>query len=272
MAPLSFGHYYGRTVASVRTDFFAFDQQSGRPAAGVPRHTHEDPHFCLVLQGAYDTRTRNLAGGCPPLTLLYHPAGTTHDDQFLDPRGTALMVSTRRLTWERLDPPTLGLDSIAFDEAELGFPGLRMYRELLLADSASPLTLEALALEMIGAAARRREPMERRRPRWLGRALELIRAHARDPVKVADIAAGVGVHPVSLARGFRRHLGVSPGDVLRRARLRYAIDRLLVTADGIADIAADAGFCDQADLTKALRREVGTTPAALRRHHRERAS
>ena len=269
MPRLAFGEFFGRTATSMAAPDVAVRAIVGSPPGGVPRHTHEEPHFCLVLDGAYRTQAKNLSGRCPPLTLLYHPAETTHEDAFDGAAGTAVVVSLHRRILEQPGAPRLGEASTAFADSELGFPGLRMHEELLAPDSASGLTLEALALEMIGAAARRPEVLDRRAPSWLSEVGELIRARAHEPAKVADLAAAVGVHPVHLARSFRRHLGVSPGDVLRRARVGRAVELIRSSEQRIADVAADCGFCDQADLTKAFRREIGTTPAAMRRAHRD---
>lgn len=267
---LAFGEFYGPRSAAVSTTHLSVLEILGRPPGGVPRHTHEEPHFCLIVDSAYRTETKNLSGRCPALTLLYHPAGTTHEDTFDGTAGTAVLISMHRQALETMDLPRLADRSVAFDDAELGFPGLRMHQELLAADSASGLTLEALSLEMVAAASRRPETLDRRAPAWLDDARQLIRARAHEPMKVADIAAAIGLHPVHLARSFRRHLGVSPGDVLRRARVGRAV-KLLRSDDGrIADIAVECGFCDQADLTKAFRRELGTTPAALRCGRRRR--
>jgi len=51
---------------------------------------------------------------------------------------------------------------------------------------------------------------------------------------------------------------------LRKIRVRKAIE-MMGSAEGLATIAVRAGFFDQSELTKSFRREVGATPAAVRR-------
>jgi AraC family transcriptional regulator len=131
-------------------------------------------------------------------------------------------------------------------------------------DALSPLALEALALEMLSQAAVR-QTSESGAPPWLERAREYIHDHAADPARVTDVAEAVGVHPVHLARVFRRRLRLSPGEYLRRVRVRQALDLIARTGDGLARIAIRTGFCDQSELTKAFRRELGTTPSMYRR-------
>jgi AraC-like DNA-binding protein len=68
-----------------------------------------------------------------------------------------------------------------------------------------------------------------------------------------------------LAKTFRRYFGCSIGEHLRDLRVQHAC-RLLATSDRpFAEIAVDAGFCDQSHLCRAVRRHTGLTPGALRR-------
>ena len=69
---------------------------------------------------------------------------------------------------------------------------------------------------------------------------------------------------------FRAEVGLTPKEFARLTRLQ-AMLRALESADaGIAAVAADSGFTDQAHVTRELRRVTGHTPArlrdALRRH------
>lgn len=161
--------------------------------------------------------------------------------------------------------PRLSERSIALDDAELGFPGSRIRHELRTPDAFSALSMEGLVLEMIGRVQARADRSDRQRPDWLTRAVAFLLEGATDPARVADVAEVVGVHPVHLARVFRRHLGLSPGEYLRRARVQTAMSLIESTREPLATVALRAGFCDQSELTKAFRRELGTTPGAYRR-------
>ena len=52
---------------------------------------------------------------------------------------------------------------------------MKLYREFLHMDEASPLAIEGLALEMLAEVSRRQVSLsDRTPPRWLGRAVELL--------------------------------------------------------------------------------------------------
>ncbi len=263
-ARLEFGQFYGEVAAEARAGGFSVREMRGRPPKGIPKHTHDSAHFCLVVRGDYVTTTRNHSGRCPGSTLLFHPAGTTHEDHFLAPTGSCLMVSLPAAALESMGGSRLAAHSLAIDDAELAFPGARMLRELREPDDLSPLSLEGLALEMVSRVMERRERI-RGAPPWLERAREYVHDRAAAPARVGEIAAATGVHPVHLARVFRRRLGLSPGEYLRRVRVRRAMDLLAGTEMGLAAVALQAGFCDQSEMTKAFRREIGATPSTYRR-------
>jgi AraC family transcriptional regulator len=139
-----------------------------------------------------------------------------------------------------------------------------LHREMVRGDAASALSLEALSLEIF-AAATRAEGEERGVPPWLVAVRDSLHDRFDEPLRVADLAAAAGVHPVHLARAFRRHFGAAPGEYLRGVRLEWARDQVVRGTVPLARIALEAGFADQSHLTRAFRARFGATPARLRR-------
>jgi AraC family transcriptional regulator len=74
----------------------------------------------------------------------------------------------------------------------------------------------------------------------------------------------VGVHPVTLAREFRRYYDCTIGELVRRERIGFACRELLKPEESIADVAVSAGFYDQSHFAKAFKRVTGMTPAGYR--------
>jgi AraC family transcriptional regulator len=145
--------------------------------------------------------------------------------------------------------------------------GLAVAQELRRTDEASALALESLGLELLARLVRIGAAGDgEAAPPWLARTRRAIEDRFRDAsVRVGELAALEGVHPVHLARVFRRRYGLSPGDYVRRLRLEWA--RRLVTEgrEPLASIALDCGFADQSHLARAFRRRFGVAPGRLRR-------
>ncbi|GIE87829.1 AraC family transcriptional regulator [Actinoplanes regularis] len=90
--------------------------------------------------------------------------------------------------------------------------------------------------------------------------------HTDPGLGLTALAASAGWSPWYLSRSFRQVTGCTLSAYRRRLRVRAAIDELVTDrAAGLAAVAVRAGFADQAHMTRAVRDETGSPPAALRR-------
>jgi AraC-like DNA-binding protein len=85
-----------------------------------------------------------------------------------------------------------------------------------------------------------------------------------------DLAAAAGCSRFAAYRAFHQVYGLAPSDYQRQLRVRAA-RRLLARDIPPAVAAAEAGFADQAHLTRWFRRYYGVTPGAYRTAMRPRA-
>jgi AraC-like DNA-binding protein len=118
-----------------------------------------------------------------------------------------------------------------------------------------------------------REPARRGADRLVAaRIRDLIRDSVVDPgaggagageLTADDLAAAAGCSRYAAYRAFRQAYGLSPSDYQRQLRVQTA-RRLLSAGAAPAQVAADAGFADQAHLTRWFRRYYGITPGAYR--------
>ncbi len=102
-----------------------------------------------------------------------------------------------------------------------------------------------------------------REPLAIRRAREFLDAHIGDHLHLADIANASGLTPFRLYRIFERAMGMTPHVYQRQSRIRLA-SRLIRLGQSLADVAAQAGFADQAHLTRCFFRGMGVTPGAYR--------
>jgi AraC-like DNA-binding protein len=82
-------------------------------------------------------------------------------------------------------------------------------------------------------------------------------------VTVGNLADELSMHPVALARAFRRSHGCSITAFRRRARVRRAAE-LLIAGAPLVDVALESGFADQSHFCRIFRTEMGVTPSAFR--------
>lgn len=261
------GHFLGGIARSLDAAGLMLRETSHAPHQKLPLHLHEAPHFCFGLDGRCAERIGRRSVDCVPGVLEFHPAGTTHSSTWCASGGRCFTVTLGTRWVERI---------AALDTADRPYEGMlsarhrplatRLHRELLDATSASPLVLEGLTLTLLGEATRQREVTARGAPpAWLVRAEEFLRESAFASVRAEDAARVAGVHPVVLARGFRRRHGVTVGEFVRRLRVDRAADLLARTMLPLSRIAQDCGFADHAHFTRTFRRERHLSPSEFRR-------
>ena len=101
-------------------------------------------------------------------------------------------------------------------------------------------------------------------PRTLRLAIAFIHENADRDIGLSDIAAAINVTPRSVQYTFRRHLGTTPLEYLRKVRLDRAHRDLLAADPAIDTVMAIAGrwrFSHAGRFSIAYREAFGTPPS-----------
>jgi AraC family transcriptional regulator len=239
------------------------------------RHAHDHSSVTLVLRGAVEERVGTAIESGTALSVVVKPAGIEHTDLFGPAGAVTLQVALSR-EYESLAPPPGGrpqrwrwIHADASSRAMLRIcDALRNARKLDHAPvggtrvASFPMHLDDLVLELLASLDGEEWTSPCVAPAWLQRVRDALEESSSS---IRSIAAREGVHPVALARLFRRCFGMQPTTWRRRARVRRAASLLADTADPLCEIALDADYCDQAHMTRELRAVLGATPAMIRR-------
>lgn len=230
-----------------------------------PLHAHETSSIALLLVGELDEYSplrptfRARPGDC-----LVKPAGSRHANDF-----GRMPVLTFQLELRDCDPASEWLDAVRRTghsriRAASLFRAMTTLLRRLSDDAPGALerTSDAL-LDVCGALASHRDSS--RRPDWLTRAEREIADRLPGAVRVGDIADALNLHPGHLTRAFHAAHGCGLLDYVRRQRVQIALQGLAAPRAALCDVALNAGFCDQAHLTRAFRGVLGLTPGAVRR-------
>jgi len=238
-------------------------ETSHGPHARITRHRHAYPAVTLVLRGGF---LEDFGAGqtheCEAMSVLVKPADAPHSNRYSSRGARSFIVECTS-------------ECPAFDALERAAPQPGLARvvvpllELYAAFRAAAPERQVLAEEVAFEIAGRQRPENRwttlGRPGWLTRIAEAAADGCTRPLSLTTLATEGGVHPVYLARAFRRYYAQSIGSFMLQSRLRLAMRRLATTAEPIARIALECGFADQSHLTRLLHRETGSTPARFRR-------
>jgi AraC-like DNA-binding protein len=248
------------------------------------RHSHETYTFGVIEAGVeeFDYGGRLLRAGTGAVALL-NPE-VVHTGQAGGPDGWAyrvlypqVEVVTRvaaELGWPRSTPGFP--DTVVYDARSAGL--LRAahiaaeHGDRLASSGLLTSALAGLLTAHAGPARTRGRPAGPggRAPAAVRSARELLAEHLADPPSLDELARVTQMSPFALLRAFRRETGLPPHAYLNQQRVRLA--RLLLDR-GVAPaaVAAQAGFADQAHLSRHFKRVVGVPPGAYQRE-RQRAS
>ncbi|MDQ0684651.1 AraC-like DNA-binding protein [Streptomyces achromogenes] len=239
-----------------------------------PMHVHEAWTLLIVDDGAvrYD--------------LDRHEHGTPHDTVSLLPphvphNGSPVTSDGFRKRVLYLDGGVLGehLIGAAVDAPDLRDPVLRrrvgqLHSTLarpgdeLEADSRLALIGERLRVHL---RDRRRAGPPRRDPALARRLRELLDERVVEGLALEEAAGLVRAHPAHLVRAFSGAYGIAPHQYLTARRVDLA-RRLLLDGRPPGEVAAAAGFYDQAHLTRHFRKLVGVTPGRYGGGERRKSS
>jgi AraC family transcriptional regulator len=234
----------------------------------VGSHAHSGMTLTLVARGSYqESNGRGDAGVMALGSAWLRPAGAPHANRFPRDGVESLVLEVDGDRYSEIAECWPGIAGQArFDSPEITRLGRQLRIESHAPDSAASLVVEASTLELLAVLARlsRGESTIQPPPHWLKRVHEALADDRSTNWDVRTLAQTAGVHPVHLARAFRIHYGISPGEWLRERRLQQARETLIRSAEPLSQIAQDAGYADQSHFSRAFHRRFGLAPGRFR--------
>lgn len=251
-------------VRSVRIDGHMVSEFAYPPNSTLPMHTHPFSNVSLVLSGICEERSERTCHVATPCSIVFKPAGQMHSNRF-GPSGARLLAI--RIAEEDAGALQQQRAYGWMARGSLAAIGLAIYRSLTeQRDISTPAPQVADQIcELLAQCEDTADVHESRTPpAWLDEARELLHRRACEPIRVRELATQIGVHPVYLARVFRRFTGTRLTAYRRHIQAHDAALRLAESDASLASIAMASGFADQSHLCRAFRCEFGMTPGRFR--------
>ncbi|MDQ8190098.1 helix-turn-helix domain-containing protein [Roseibacillus persicicus] len=99
----------------------------------------------------------------------------------------------------------------------------------------------------------------------LGQALNAIRSLSSEGLRIAELADEAGLSGSQFTRRVRSLTGLTPRQLLTKARVEAAADSLRESSKPLSEIAVECGFYDQAAFSRQFRQATGLSPSEYRR-------
>jgi len=259
------GEFHGRWRGKRQHAGLTFAETEYAPGHRLPVHAHDQPFFSLLLRGTFHERMERGTRDCIPTSLVFYPEHEPHEEAFGEEGGRAFHVELgapwidemreRGMVYRAGSVETLG-----------GRKNLLMTRLYAWLYWDGPLVgAEEIVTELLaGLTPADALGHESRRPPWLDAVLEVLHERHAEVVRVSELANLAGVHPVHLARVFRKHMGRTIGAYVRDLRIERACAGLVDRSRSLSQIALSTGFADQAHFTRRFKEVTGLTPGRYR--------
>jgi AraC family transcriptional regulator len=260
--------FAGRELGRRELGGFTVCETLYRPDQDIPHHSHEMTYISIVLRGSYteycDSKSAEVSLG----QVIFHLAGESHSNRFHESGGQVLNIELSQAFLERLTH-SRGIPANRRRILNSSYAlqlGLRLRKEFSEADVPSCLAIEGLTMELMAEIFRDQIVRQKlRNCTWLDNVMEILNDRYNQRITLDDLASSVSVHPVHLARAFRKRYLYSVGEHIRKLRIEAACRELLNSDDSISEVALRTGFSDQSHLCRALKRYAGMSPLHFRR-------
>lgn len=213
------------------------------PALRQPAHTHDSTSLSFVGRGGFDESAGGVKRTGVAGDVIVKPAGVVHEDVY-GPAGAKMF--------------TLVLEEDVGSYRWLfgGAPAALFTRAIV--EWRAGAIFDEVAVDLVAS-------IHDGQPRISGsRMREIAERVATTDVSVDALAREAAMHPVALARAFRREHGMSITCFRRRVRVRRATSLLSAGNLSLADVALESGFSDQSHFCRIFKTEMGVTPSAFR--------
>ncbi|MFY9620891.1 MAG: AraC family transcriptional regulator [Pyrinomonadaceae bacterium] len=234
------------------------------PGDQQDKHAHSYAAISVVLAGSLSESVGNKVEDAFPLSVVVKPGDTEHADRF----GT---IGARMFSVQ-FEPPII--QSLLDGDLKLsrwhwvhGGAVARWMLFLLQAYRRTALPheeLEDIVYEVLASLPTAKSMRAGSPPQWLARVRQDLDETFCEGVRVSDLAAQANVHPVYLARVFRRYVGCSITDYRTLLKARAAAELLASSGLPLASAAHDCGFADQSHMGRSFKTVTGLTPRDYR--------
>lgn len=236
----------------------AIREMTYEPGLIQHRHAHGESTMTLILAGALEEHVGQNHEYARPLSVVIKPADTEHANRVSSAGARTLQI--------HLPNGVLAdeLGVLGHWRWEHGGPVTHQFLRVLHAFRMRQQQVEAEVLDLLGLLRPLQQRTRSAAPLWLQHLRHQIDDLLPAVPRVHQLAASADIHPVYLARQFRRFFGCSVTDYIARRRAQLAASSLGDPAAKLSCIAYRSGYADQSHFCRGFRAAAGLTPRAYR--------
>lgn len=230
------------------------------PGEKFPFHYDGHSRISIVLNGRLKEKAGQSEIFAQAFSVVVKPGDVWHSNEF-GPDGARLLSV--------VFPPDFLSDSSGepvfqhwqwYHSNQVARATSRYLQRLRLTDDPASETIDFLA----ALSPRPASHFTKATPDWLELVSEQIRDQPEVNYSVQELASSIGVHPVYMARAFRKYFDCGVKEYIHRNRLRNIISSLTDTKQPLVEVALESGYADQSHMSRFFKQATGMSPGAFR--------
>lgn len=170
-------------------------------------------------------------------------------------------VDNDELECDLSNPP---LSSLSLNSEKSGYEAAQLLYRLIRGEKMPSQTILAEPLEIVSRKST--DIMAINDPEVVT-ALRFIREHNKDIFQIEDVVAATSISRRAMMNRFKRAIGCSIYDEIKRSRIELICKMLRKTEVNISQIALELGFSSAENISRYFRDYTGMTPLAYRKKH-----
>jgi len=228
-------------------------------------HYHENPYFMYVLQGDMMDCNTKIKTLCPSGSLMFNNWQEPHYGSKHSDKASGFHLEFEKC-WLEKNGISLNLleGSQLIQNPQLHFLFAKLYREFLLSDNYSEVSVEVLLLQICEDLSNLKEINNQNNPIWVDGLKELLH-YDTSTLSLDYLSNELKVHPVHISRSASKHLSMSLGEYIRQHKIKKAIPLLLDPSYSLTQIAYQTGFSDQSHFNLVFKSYFNMNPSLYRK-------
>lgn len=257
------GKYYGSQASEWSVNGILLSQYN-YTVDETDWHYHENPYFMFVLRGNMIDCSSRIKTLCPAGSLMFNNRQEVHCGVKHSRKAAGFHLEFEQ-SWFRNNGIQLNLleGSRFIENPQIHFLFAKLYREFLLPDSYSQVSVEALLLQICDTLNATSQVNHKSIPSWIFRLKELLHDDPTD-LSLKFLSNRLGVHPVHISRTVPKYLSTSLGAYIRQLKLKKAIPLLWNSKYSLTQIAYQSGFADQSHFNRVFKSYFNMNPGLYR--------
>ncbi len=226
-------------------------------------HYHENPHISFLLKGG-DIESRNtLSYERKAGDLYFYRAGEKHRTVFRQPFSININIEFSKGFFEKYEFSEFQIGAAIRENVDAKFLLLKILQETQTNDACSITSIEMLIFNLIESS---NDLSNLNKPKWVLSLRDLLNDRWSEQLTLTELAAAIGVHPVTISKSFRKYFSCTLGEYLRKLKIEKSISLIKNSQLQLTEIALHCGFADHSHFTRNFKQMTGFLPKDYRKY------